>query len=129
MVWAILAILGVPLWIIVGVLASGFLARRHFLKTPGVFALCTRDPADESPKWGRQQHGRRVQSVLLVNWGLAKVRTNAIGYQQVSSPPKSVDGSLKGMDDPMSMVLIRDDGAKIELAFASAELSLAKGPF
>jgi len=52
MIWALLAILGVPIWLIVGALIGGNMARRRFINTPGVFPLRVRPLPSEDGKWG-----------------------------------------------------------------------------
>jgi hypothetical protein len=37
MVWILLAALGVPVWLVVGVLAAGLWSRRALKRSPGVF--------------------------------------------------------------------------------------------
>ena len=38
MIWVLLAALGVPLWIVVGVLMGALWSRRRFKREPGAFA-------------------------------------------------------------------------------------------
>lgn len=89
MIWALLAILGVPIWLIVGALIAGYANRRHFQKSPGVFPLRMRTPPGEDGKWSGKQHARWVHDVVLVNKGFAKVRTVATRDQAHGWHPRS----------------------------------------
>ena len=130
MVWALLAILGVPIWLIVGALIGGYLARRRFINCPGVFPLRVRSLPSKDEKWSGKQHGRWIHDVMLVNKGYAKVRTDPHGFKQMVGPPKPInDRAMKGMEEPMSFVLILDDDSEAEIAVAASDLNLATGPY
>jgi hypothetical protein len=73
-IWALLAVAGVPLWLIVGALAGTLWSRRRFRAQDGVFRIAIRDPGQDS--WPRvAAYGRLVRDVLIVNRGAALVRT------------------------------------------------------
>ena len=59
MIWILLAALGVPLWLIVGALTAGLLARRAFKRGLGVFPAKLRVVAGASSVSGRRGHGCR----------------------------------------------------------------------
>ena len=83
----LLAILGVPLWLVLGGVGAGLWSRRSFRKTPGVFAMKARviDGAAPPPKWKRQaSYARWVHDVLIVHQGLAMVRNRALPVASAS---------------------------------------------
>jgi hypothetical protein len=130
MVWALLAILGVPIWLVLGALIGGYLSRRRFLKSSGVFPMRMRPDPSEDAKWSGKLHGRWIHDVMLLNTGYAKVRTQPHGCKQMVGPPKAIDATaVKGLDEPMSFVLILDDDSEVEIAVARNDLSLATGPY
>ena len=66
MLWALLALLGVPIWLILGVLGGAYWNRRRFKQVPGVFRLKYKEALSE--KWPRQAtYGRWIHDVLLIN--------------------------------------------------------------
>ena len=74
MLWALLALLGVPIWLVVGGLVGVVLSRRNFRREDGVFAFNVRP--EGASKWPRQVvYGRQVRDVLVTNRGAALVRT------------------------------------------------------
>lgn len=106
MVMAILVLLGVPLWVVVGMLAAAVVSRRRFLAQPDVFSLASRAASDAS--WPRRAaRGRLVHDVLVVNSGVALVRTTVRGLTVVR------ELSRTGADAPFAAVyeLTFDDGA------------------
>jgi hypothetical protein len=130
MIWAILAIVGIPIWLLLGALVGAFASRRHFQRSPGVFALRMREVSAEQ-KWGRKVHGRWIHDVLLVNKGIAQARTVPIAVERIVSAPEPADASaIKGLgDQPVSFVVALDDGPRMEIA-TSADLALvAMSPF
>ncbi len=73
MIWALLALLGIPIWLIVGMLVGIVLTRRAFKQQPGVFAVAVR--TEHADKWPRQPtYGRLVHDVLVLNRGAAFLR-------------------------------------------------------
>jgi hypothetical protein len=132
MIWILLAALGVPLWLIVGALASVWWSRRVFQRLPGVFpckARAVRD-IDGSDKWGRKTaRARWVHDVLFVHTGLALARFRALPVAGVEGPVSSVEGlEVKG-EQPVSARLRLDDGSVVEVAAPASAAELLVGPF
>jgi hypothetical protein len=128
---AILAIIGVPIWLIVGILALAFWSRRHFQKAPGVFPCRVREVlgSGEEAAWGRPvSHGRWVHDVLLLHSGLALIRYHALPVTSVEKPIASAEGTrFKG--DALSIQLRLDDGSLVEVAGPAEARQLLVGPF
>ncbi len=108
MIWALLAILGVPIWLIVGALTAAVISRRRFKAQPGVFRIKLR-PVDED-RWPRRTaYGRLVHDVLIVNSGIALIRTTVRGIRSVADHPAGEE--VPGFDRPETFELTFDDGS------------------
>jgi len=106
-IWALLALLGVPIWLVVGALAAALLSRRRFRAQPGVFRLKERGPGQD--KWPRRTaYGRVIHNVLVLNKGLALARTAFRGVQSVTDRPQ--DGPIAPFDQAVVFELLFDDG-------------------
>jgi hypothetical protein len=126
MVWALLAILGVPIWLVVGGLTATLLNRRRFKRQPGVFRMKFR--AEDDEKWPRPaSYGRWVHDVLLINKGLGLVPTTAVGIKQFHDI--SEDEAVKGFDKAVIFRFTLDDDKSGYVAVADESVSLAYGPF
>ena len=128
---AFLAVLGVPLWLVVGVLLLAVWSRRHFQKAPGAFPCRVREVpgAGEQPAWGRaKSQGRWVHDVLLLHSGLALIRYRALPVAGVGKPAAPAeDTRFKG--DAVSIQLRLDDGSVVEVAAPAEARQLLVGPF
>lgn len=136
MIWALLAILGVPLWIVVGGLLLTLYNRRRFKKQPDVFRMKLRLEEGESDfageKWPRMaNYGHWVHDVLLYNKGLGLIPTVAIGVQAMEADAQEADPKeAKGLgDNPVTILLRLDDGSLVHLGVSAEDVDLAKGPF
>lgn len=79
MIWAILALLGVPLWLIAGALAAILWSRHQVKKTPDIFPaklrLVSGSAQSIGEKWSRMSaNAFWVRDVLLVHSGLPLAR-------------------------------------------------------
>ncbi len=109
MIWALLAVLGVPIWLVVGALAGALLSRRRFQAQPGVFRLKERGAGQD--KWPRRTaYGRVIHSVLIVNKGLALARTTFRGVRSVTDRPQ--DEPVAPFDQVAIFELTFDDGSR-----------------
>ena len=90
MIWALLAILGVPIWMVLGGLIGAIFNRRRVQRSEGVFAVRMRGVAEDEGKWGRKASARWVHDVLIVNTGIALAQTEASGVQQIAKPPATL---------------------------------------
>ncbi len=128
---ALLSILGVPLWLVVGILALAFWSRRQFQKAPGVFPCRVREilGSGEEAGWGRpKSYGRWVHDVLLLHSGLALIRYRALPVASVEKPVAlAEDTRFKG--DAVSIQLRLDDGSLVEVAGPAEARQLLVGPF
>lgn len=86
MIWILLALLGVPLWLVVGGFLGALWNRRLVRRTSDGFACKMRSLSadDGSGKWGRATaNAHWVHDVLLVNDGIALARTNALPVRDI----------------------------------------------
>jgi len=118
MIWALLALVGVPIWLVLGALGGTILSRRRFKAQPGVFVLLFREHGDDD--WPRiVSYGRYVHGVLLVNSGLALVRTTVHVVDRLDPfELHSPDGKL---DDPRGWTITLDDGRQYDIALATVD--------
>jgi hypothetical protein len=134
-IWILLAVLGVPLWLIVGALIAGILSRRSFKRGPGVFLAKLRTIAGETSgvttSWSRLPvYARWVHDVLIVHQGLALVRTRALPVSRLVGLAATAPAELKRLGPkPVLLTLILDSRANVELAAAADDLEAAVGPF
>jgi hypothetical protein len=106
-------LLGVPIWLIVGALGSVLWSRRHFRAQTGVFPIAIRAADDEF--WPRTiSHGRLIRDVVVVNRGLALVRTEI--HPVVGVRSTNVSGTPKKIDNAATRLLSIDGHADIEAA-------------
>ena len=118
MIWALLAILGVPIWLIVGILIGIWLTRRPFRQQPGVFVVAVR--ANIGEKWPRQPtYGRLVHDVLVLNRGAALLRTEIRAIEAVDQ--LDIGDGPKKPADAVGRLVTLDDGTRLELALANTD--------
>lgn len=124
MIWILLAALGVPIWMVVGVLGGTLWSRRRFKAGDGVFEIAIRDAGEDS--WPRMVgYARAVHGVLVVNVGLALLRTRINGVSQVEEI--HVDKSPKKIAGAVFRRLTFDDGTSVEAAVSSADAARLDG--
>jgi len=132
----VLAVLGVPLWLVVGMLVAALWNRRRFLKNPGVFSTKLRLEAGSfaglGDRWPRvSAYATWVHDVLLINKGLALIRTMPLPIAAGEGIARDADPSkVKRMGD--SPVLLRfrlDNGAILQMAVPRDARLLALGPY
>lgn len=120
MIWALLAILGVPIWLVLGVLLGVVLTRRAFQRQPDVFVVAVR--AEHAEKWPRRPtYGRIVGNVFVLNRGAALLRT-AIRAVAAVSELEIGDGPKKPADAAGRLVTF-DDGSRCEVAAALSDIA------
>lgn len=120
MIWALLAILGVPIWLIVGVLLSVWFSRRRFRAQEGVFALSVRPQGDQN--WPRTvAYGRCFRGVIVVNRGVALTSTSIHEVDAVTE--LAIDDPPRKPADAVGRLVTVEDGSVFEIAVAAADAS------
>jgi hypothetical protein len=119
LVATILALLGIPIWLLLGALIGALFSRHNFKAKPEVVPLMFRAADDD--KWPRGlAYGRYVHNVLIVNHGLAQVRTSVHVVEHVERLELG-DTTFKHIDDPIAFTIRLDDGSEYELAIERAD--------
>jgi hypothetical protein len=123
MIWATLALLGVPIWLVVGALIGAMFSRHQFRSQPEVFPLLFR--AADAEKWPRGlAYGRYVHNVLIVNHGLAQIRTAVHVVEHIEHLDLG-EAAFKHVDDPIGFIVRLDDGADYELAIERTNIPIS----
>ncbi len=132
----IFGFLGIPLWLIIGMLVFTFWTRRRFKKMAGVFPFKGRIESGSAPgfrkKYPRQSsYGLWVHDVLLVHKGLALIHTIPFGVvEAIDQPAPANDETIKRVgEQPMLLRFRLDDGAIVRLVVRAENTDLAMGPF
>ncbi|MDQ1633347.1 MAG: hypothetical protein QOJ32_156 [Frankiaceae bacterium] len=136
MILALLALLGVPIWLLVGGLGIALYNRRLQKRHPGAFPCKLRVRSGTvsgfGADWQRSPtYAHWVHDVLLVTSGVALVRTRALAVQSVTSPaPGQVPAELRKLGpDPVMLTLILDENAVVEVTAPTDAGELLVGPF
>lgn len=124
MIWALLALLGIPIWFIAVILVAVFRNRRQVRSRPDVFRFI--EEADDG--WGRSVgFARWVSDVLIVHKGPALVGTDARQVIEakvdgnISEPIKKLGG------DVVQMTWDFADSEPKRVAVSASDLSVALG--
>ena len=119
MIWATLAFLGVPIWLVLGALIGAIFSRHRFRAQPNVIPLLFR--ATHQDKWPRRvAYGRYVHNVLIVNHGLAQIRTSVHVVEHVDRLDLG-DTTFKHIDDPIGFAVRLDDRSEHQLVIERAD--------
>ena len=136
MIWAILALLGVPLWLVVGVLLVMLWSRSKFKKQDGVFATKMRLESGSAPGVGEKwppvsSFALWVHDVLLVHKGLGLAQTIPLGVagSEGSAQGEDLEEVKRLGENPVILRFRLDNGAVLLMAVPGNVLKLAQGPF
>jgi hypothetical protein len=120
---ALFLLVGVPIWLVIGMLGAGLWARRRFTRLPGVFKCKLRTTSGDAggidDDWPRLPvFARWVHDVLLVHRGLALVRNLALPVATVTAgPAPAPPEQVKGLGTaPVVLTARLDSGAVVEVA-------------
>lgn len=132
MLIALLALLGVDLIVIVGLLAIGLGRRRWLKRQPGEFAGAIRVTSGDlpglGPKWKRGS-GRWVRDVLVWNHGPFMFRTALVPVDGCAGERRADDGELKHLGDAPVVVQLVCENASIEVAARADHRVCVIGPY
>lgn len=118
MIWALLAFLGVPIWLVVGALAGALVSRRRARNQPGVVRMKVR-PLD-ADRWPRRaSYGQAVHDVLIVRVGLALARTVVRGV--AAGTERTDAGPVNPFATSHVLQLTFDDGSGALVAVDAAD--------
>jgi hypothetical protein len=122
LVSTILLLLGVPLWMIAGMLILILWNRRRVKKQAGIFPLKVRheaeSAAEKQPKWPRTGYAQWVHDVLIVRTGIGLMQSTPYGISGLETPEKDADPKeVKGLGDHPKVLRARlDDGSILQVA-------------
>jgi hypothetical protein len=127
MIWAILAILGVPLWVIAGGIAYMVLLNRHLRHRKGDMPVRARYASGK--RW-RRGHALWVGDVFAYrsspsSWSESLDRVGSATLRELTAEEAH---ALRRVDDPMVAVL-STDGQTIEVSAAGSQKDALLGPF
>jgi hypothetical protein len=123
--WLALGCLGVPIWLVVGVLAAVLWNRRHFKQQPGVFPATLK--LESGSFHGLSEKGSPtfcvwVHDVLLVHKGLGLITTMPV-------PVEGAEERKHFGDKTMYLRFRLDDGSIMQMSGFGEHETLAQGPF
>ena len=125
MIWATLALLGIPIWLIAVVLVAAFRNRNKVRRNPEVFEY----KVQKGDGWQRKKgYARWVSDVLIYHAGIALIRTDAfqITSTRILDP---TDLPSKGLgDNPTGLEVTYASGEAATFAVSAQDLEAALGP-
>ncbi len=119
---AILLFLGVPLWMVAGMIILIIWNRRRVKKQPGIFPVKVRheaeSDAEKQSKWPRKGYAQWVHDVLIVRTGMGLMQSTPYGISGMATPEKDADpDEVKGLGDHPKVIRARlDDGSILQVA-------------
>jgi hypothetical protein len=127
MIWALLAILGVPLWVIAGGIVYMILLNRHLRHREGDMPVRARYAS--SKRW-RRGHAVWVGDVFAYrsspsSWNESLDRVRTATLRELTAEEAH---ALRRVGDPIVVVLATDDRT-IEVAAAGSQKDALLGPF
>jgi hypothetical protein len=124
-IWATLALLGIPIWFIALILIAAFKNRNNVRSNPDIFEFKTK----KGDGWARGKgYARWVSDVLIIHTGIALIRTAAAQVEAITAlgtiepPPKGLG------DDPTELTITYAGGRKLSFAVSVDDLTAALGP-
>ena len=125
MIWATLALLGIPIWFIALTLIVVFKNRKTVRSNPDIFEFKTK----KGDGWARRKsYARWVSDVLIVHTGMALIRTAAdqVAAINILGP---IEPSPKGLGDrPTEVALTYSGGKEFSFAVSDEDITAALGP-
>ncbi len=132
----IMYVLGVPLWMLIGMLILILWNSKRVRKQPGSFPIKVRpetDPvSDEESKWSRTvSYAQWIHDVLIVRKGPGLMLTVPYGIKGVEGYPQDADPEgIKGLGDhPKLIKAVLDDGSILQVAVGELHPELAPDTF
>jgi hypothetical protein len=124
-IWATLALLGIPIWLIAIVLVAAFRNRNKVRANPNVFDYKLK----KGDVWKRKKgYARWVSDVLIYHAGIAMIRTDAFEISTVRVLD-TTDLPSKGLgDDPTGLEVTYAGGETVTFAVSAQNLDAALGP-
>jgi hypothetical protein len=125
LIWALLALLGIPIWFIAVVLIAAFRNRKAVRSNPEVFDFKLR----KDDGWQRSKsYARWVSDVFIIHTGIALIRSDAAQAESIDvlgiidPPPKGFEES------PTEVHLKFASGEEFSAAVSTENLAAMLGP-
>ena len=127
MIWIILAVLGVPLWLIAIALITLLLRNRTIRQRPGNVPVRVREPGK---RWDRG-NAAWVHDVFAFRGSPAAWEEVLEHVQGATVRPATPEEAhkLRRLDDPIIATMTTDDGRTIEVAASRQDRSKLLAPF
>ena len=123
MIWALLALLGIPLWFIATILGVVFLNRRQVTSSSDVFMFFER----KGDGWKRRPgYARLVSDVVIVHHGPALVRSEARQVTDVEVCEQLDEAPKKLGEQAIDLVWTFADSESRRIAISTADLDRAR---
>jgi hypothetical protein len=124
-IWATLALLGIPIWFIALILIAAFKNRKNVRSNPDIFEFKTK----KGDGWARgKSYARWVSDVLIVHTGIALIRTAAAQVKAINAVGP-VEPSPKGLGDHATELTLTYSGdTEFSFAVSDDDLTAALGP-
>lgn len=125
MIWATLALLGIPIWLIAIVLIAAFRNRNKVRANPDVFEYKLK----KDDGWKRKKgYARWVSDVLIYHAGIALIRTDAFKISSIRIL-ETTDLPSKGLgENPTGLEATYAGGETAVFAVSAQDLEAALGP-
>jgi len=127
-------VLGVPLWMIIGMLILVFWNRRQVKNQPGTFPVKVRPvpETNEKSKWPRSvSYAQWIHDVAIVRKAPTLILTVPYGIKGVEGAPQDANpDEVKGLGDHPIVIRARlDDDSFVQVAVSELHPSLAPERF
>jgi hypothetical protein len=134
MLIALLAVLGVDLWVVVVLLAVVLTRRRWVSRQPGAFKGAIRVTEGEVPGLGtrwRRGYGRWVRDILVWTRAPFLFRNELVLAEALAGEARAAEpGEVRRLGkDPAVVRLVVDGGARVEVAASAGGRAQVPGPF
>jgi hypothetical protein len=136
MIWAVLALIGVPLWLIALAIIILIRVRSRVRSIPGSVRCKVRSASPGLPRirarFARTSNSAYwVHDVLIVHTGAFLTRCVPIGIVELGSLPRPWEGRsrLRPFESPVAIHLQSDSGAVIEVVCAESDAHSLLGAF
>jgi len=125
LIWALLALLGIPIWLIALILIAAFKNRNTVRSNPDVFEYKLK----KGDGWARKKsYARWVSDVLIVHTGIALIRTAAAQVEAINVLGP-IDSSPKGLGEhPTEVTMTYSGSDEFSFAVSADYLTVALGP-
>jgi len=132
MLIALLAVLGVDLVVVVGLLVFVLSRKRWVMRRPGAFRCAIRAGSGEvqglGPKW-RRGYGRWVRDVFVWTRAPFLFRNELLAIDQMDEQRPAHTGEIKRLGDDAVVARFKAEDATVEIAARHVDGERLRGPY